>query len=453
MPAVGLASKAQKDAQAEQHFEKANEFFKRMEYEGAIAEYEKVVTLSSNSEITQNAQYWIGQSHFRAGKFDAAQATFAKLIETHPTSAIVPVTKLMVERVQQEKEAEKQRRVLSGAVDAGFVVDSETGVKYTKTRTFVGKRDVITWDSYLSLSPNGKFLLRHNIVLPLDSGDPFELVDMLAYSGHWSPDGKKVVLNSGGAIWVVPVSPETGRATGPARKLLDGNYRYSAREEWWSPDAETLVLERDDDEASGGIWTLSVKDGTLTQITDESPPGGPPRWSPDGKSIVYRKGLETWCMIHAEGGTPRKMSRDEASLLLCPRSPDGKWLFFTGRRKLNFLRLADKQVFEISPPEEVGKFFSLSPDGKKLLFYRKPYDYTCVLRAVSTSGGPSFQLGKDLMLWPYVHFWSSDSKIILTHGGFPIEPKHKADLSLWMVPLVGGDALSIEMNVTVNGKP
>ena len=79
------------NTKAEQYFEKANELLKRMDYEAAIAEYSKVINLSSNSKIAQDAQYWIGQSHFRAGQFDAAKATFAKLIEAYPTSAIVPV--------------------------------------------------------------------------------------------------------------------------------------------------------------------------------------------------------------------------------------------------------------------------------------------------------------------------------------------------------------------------
>ena len=49
--------------EAEQHFEKANELLKSMDYEGAIAEYGKVISLSTGSKVAQDAQYWIGQSH------------------------------------------------------------------------------------------------------------------------------------------------------------------------------------------------------------------------------------------------------------------------------------------------------------------------------------------------------------------------------------------------------
>ncbi len=437
------------NTKAEQYFEKANELLKRMDYEAAIAEYNKVISLSSNSKIAQNAQYWIGQSHFRAGQFDAAQATFAKLIEQYPASAIVPVTKLMVGRVRQAKENEEIRRAMSDALEKGVIIDPETGVKYTKTRTFVGKRDVIDVPTYLDLSPNGKFLLRHNLVLPLDSGNPFKLVDMPAYSGRWSPDGKKVVFNSADAIWVVPVSPETGRTTGSAKKLLDGNYRYSARKNWWTPDGEKLVFERDDDEVSG-IWTLSVKDGALTPFTDHPPYMSlhelaymrlVPNWSPDGKTMAYKKDdLSVW-LVPAEGGIPRKIIDDVRRFSW---SPDSKWLFYTTwqPRKHQFIRIADGRVLDITLPEGIGTFISWSPDGK-LLFYRPSYDYTCILKVVSTSGGPSFQLGRRTELSPYKQYWSPDSKMIVTEG----------EGGFWISPLTGGDALALELDVSVIGKP
>jgi ankyrin repeat protein len=92
------------NTEAEQHLKKANELLKSMDYEAAIAEYSKVVSMSSNSNIAQDAQYWIGQSYFRSGQFDAALSAFQKLLDEYPASKAIPATKLMLERVQQAKK-------------------------------------------------------------------------------------------------------------------------------------------------------------------------------------------------------------------------------------------------------------------------------------------------------------------------------------------------------------
>jgi ankyrin repeat protein len=96
---------SEKDTKAEQNFQKANELRKAADYDAAIAEYEKTISLSPNSRIAQDAQYWIGQSHFEAGQFDAALSAFKKLIDEYPTSKIVSSTKQMIERTEKAKDA------------------------------------------------------------------------------------------------------------------------------------------------------------------------------------------------------------------------------------------------------------------------------------------------------------------------------------------------------------
>ncbi len=106
------------NTEAEQHFEKANELRKAADYAAAITEYKKVISLSVNSKIAQNAQYWIGQSHFGAGQFDAALAAFQKLLDEYPASVVDPSIKQMIERVQQAKENKRLfEAVLKGDID------------------------------------------------------------------------------------------------------------------------------------------------------------------------------------------------------------------------------------------------------------------------------------------------------------------------------------------------
>jgi len=433
---------------AEEHFGKAIGLLKQENYQDAIEECNKVIKLLPDSLIAQDAQYWIGQTYFRMGDLDKALSIFGKLIKDYPRSAIIPVTQLMIARVQQVKESKKLQAKRNAALDMKVIIDPKTGAKYTKIGALSGKKDVVTY-SKLKLSPNGKFLLHECIVIPLKGEEPFDLVDTEAGRGVWSPDGKKVAFYSGGAICVIPVSPETGRPIGPVKKILEGKYKFGAKVSW-APDSERIVFMKRDEKTQGDIWVLSLKDGTLKQITDDTEVEMNPSWSPDGKTIAYNRGDSEIRAISAEGGKWRKIADVKFGRKIS-WSPDGKWLLYRGyaeRRKRHLIRLADEYEFDIDLPKEVGDFFSWSSDGKKMLFYRPSYDYTNVLKVVSASGGPSFQLGRELKLSPYTQFWSPDSKMIIT-GGFTQKPVNSR---VWIIPLAGAEAIPLKLDVSFKGK-
>jgi RNA polymerase sigma factor (sigma-70 family) len=330
------------------------------------------------------------------------------------------------------------------ASDNGVIIDPETELKYIRTKTLAGKNDVINYTAdgeKLSISPNGRFLLWYNLVFPLDSGDAFQLGVVDAESSVWSPDGGKVVFSTEEALWVVPVSPETGHTIGPARKLRDG--RYILNPCCWSPDSERIVIKRQGDETSGETYILSVRDGALTQI---HPAGRDAVWSPDGRSIAYgRPGL--W-VIPAEGGTVRRLMDNTSQPSPVSWSLDSKWLVYrqaNSQDTLRFLHLADEREFAISLPK-VGDFISWSPDGKRMLFYRSSYEWISSLKVAPVSGGQSFELGRRLRLWPSRQYWSPDSRMIITEGGMG------HGWGLWIVPLSGGDPFPLELDVPVAGK-
>ena len=128
------------DTKAEQHFEKAKELRKAADYDDAITEYQKVMSLSPKSKIAQDAQYWIGQSYFEARQFDTALTTFQELINEFPDSMVVSTTKQMIERVQQAKknkslfEAVKKADVeqVKLVIAEGADIDAKWGDVYNK---------------------------------------------------------------------------------------------------------------------------------------------------------------------------------------------------------------------------------------------------------------------------------------------------------------------------------
>jgi len=134
-------NESETNTEAEQHYEKAYELRKAADYDKAIAEYEKVMSLSPDSKIAQNAQYWIGQSYFESKQFDAALSAFQGLLDKYPASSIAPSTRQMIERVQQAKknralfEASKKADVeqVRSLIAQGADVDAEWGSVFNKS--------------------------------------------------------------------------------------------------------------------------------------------------------------------------------------------------------------------------------------------------------------------------------------------------------------------------------
>ena len=439
---VGIAQSIEANNLAEKQFAEAIALLKQENYPGAIAAYEKVVQLLPESPIAQDARYWIGQTYFRMGQYDDALSIFKKILKDYPGTPIVPVTRLMVSRVEQEKEAQKTA-TKSASLDLTVIVDPKTGAEFRKVHTLSGKSDVVSGLGGF-LSPNGKFLLSEKTVIPLDGSEPFALGAEKSSRGTWSPDGKWAAYYSQNGLWVVPVSPESGRPTGPPKKVLDGKYVFQ-HPVTWSPDSTKIAFSRSDETTGGDIWILSLKDGALNRLTDEPGYETNAFWLPDGKTMVYLTRGQRFEIrsMPAAGGTPKKLIEMEVGELLS-LSPDGKWLAYKDRQILHLYRMADQNSFAITPPDGVGESFSWSKDGEKMLFYRSSYEWKSLLRIASTSGGPSFQLARKFELWPYRQFWTGDGDRIITIRA--------GDSQFVIIPLSGGEPVPLELGGAFEGK-
>jgi len=429
--------------QAEQHLNEGNKLFSRWEYESAIEEYKNAVNLNPNSLLALNARYRIGQSWFRAGKYDAALATFKKLMEENPESNIAPVTELMVAQVQHVMENSKPKVRSDFSEDENSIIDPETGITYRKIKTFTGKSDVSSLPG--KLSPNGKYLLCGNTVVPMDGTAPFELIDydstgIWATRGTWSPDGTKAAFFSGDALCVVPVSPETGHASGPLKKIHEVNLRWESHP-GWSPDGKKLTFGHGDD-----IWTINADGSDLAQITKtDIQAEGRPSWSPDGKNIAYGIGRSSIGLYSVEEDSHREFA-DIGARCFPDWSPDGKWLGGCGPPRI-FYNLDDKSSFEFTAPERIGGFFSWSSDDTKMLFFRSSYFYNSGLKIAPSAGGPSFEPVHLLTNWGTT-VWSDNSKLMAVQG-----EDEKGDIAFRIVPLSGGESYLINLDNLVDGKP
>ena len=106
--------------------------------------------------------------------------------------------------------------------------------------------------------------------------------------------------------------------------------RFTTDEGTWlsldlSPDGKTIVFD-----LLGDIYTLSVTGGKAARITSGQAFDAQPKWSPDGKSIVFvsdKNGSDNLWLMNPDGSHQRTLTREEQRQFVSPTwTPDGKYV-------------------------------------------------------------------------------------------------------------------------------
>ena len=194
-----------------------------------------------------------------------------------------------------------------------------------------------------------------------------------------SPDGRSVVFETLGKLWVKPASG------GSARRLTAA--KDDAMEAWpsWSRDGKSLVFVRWTDGGMGEIHVVGAGGGASRKLTTTPGHYAEPRFSPDGKTIVFERrgsgGLTSarWSedpgvyRIAASGGTAERISSDGAKPQFAATS-DRVFMVTASDGKSQLvstdLHGQDKRVHANG---ELVSDYEISPDGRTLAF-RQNYD-------------------------------------------------------------------------------
>ena len=142
-----------------------------------------------------------------------------------------------------------------------------------------------------------------------------------------SPDGKTIVFDMMGDLYTLPITG--GKATQLTRGIaLDSHPR-------WSPDGKKILFSSDRSGAEN-IWWIDLEKKDTFQVTKERDQNFPSAaWTPDGDYIVYSKGkmqVQLY-LVHRNGGAGMQLISTPASLkTIDPAvSPDGRLIYFSRR--------------------------------------------------------------------------------------------------------------------------
>ncbi len=248
-----------------------------------------------------------------------------------------------------------------------------------------------------------------------------------------SPDGRQIafaVLGINTDIWRLPVSPETGRATGKPEPLVTTT-RVESRGAW-SPDGGAIAFNSDR-RGDMNLWIRSLADGAEKQLTEG--PGGDyqPNWAPDGRTIVFfstRAGnADIWAARVGDGALSR-LTDDPGTDTNPFYSPDGSRIAYIsdrdGRNEVWVMNADGSGQRRLYESAVGGHFLRWTRDGRSIVFRAESGVHIEVL-SVPLRGGPAIRL-PEIHSGAHLSFSPAGSLALDVRG-------HK---SLWVHPVDGG---------------
>jgi imidazolonepropionase-like amidohydrolase/Tol biopolymer transport system component len=214
-----------------------------------------------------------------------------------------------------------------------------------------------------------------------------------------SPDARQVVFESLGKLWIKAM------AGGAPRRLTSGGAGFELFPSW-SRDGRTIVYVDWTDAGLGRLRTVSASGGRPRDVTAQPGHYAQPRFTPDGRTIVFERGAgsaltsPTWnedpgvYRVPAAGGTPVRVARDAAS----PRFGAANDRLFMivakdGKRQLVSTDL-NGEARRVHASGELANDYSVSPDGRLVAFRQNYQAFVMPLMpggqevAVDAKGGP-----------------------------------------------------------------
>ncbi|MCB0846787.1 MAG: PD40 domain-containing protein, partial [Bacteroidetes bacterium] len=295
--------------------------------------------------------------------------------------------------------------------------------------------------------------------------EPGRTISFDQTEGTWisldvSPDGKTLVFDFLGDLYTMPISGGTATSL-TSGMAFDGQPRFS-------PDGKSVVYTSD---KSGGenIWIINLETKEETQLTEGNTDRyQSPEWTPDGEYIIaskagMRSGPLTLWLYHKDGGKGVKLidKPDDLKTTGAAFNQDDRYIWFAERRRDWSYNAIFPQYQLATYDRETGKKNTitsrygsairptLSPDGKWLVYGTRHDSHTGLIKR-------NLQTGEENWLaYPIQHDDQESRGTRDVLPGMSFTPDSK-DLvvsyggKIWRLPIDGGEAREISFRVKVD---
>ncbi|MGH8159755.1 MAG: S9 family peptidase [Rhodanobacter sp.] len=201
---------------------------------------------------------------------------------------------------------------------------------------------------------------------------------------QWSPDGKSIAFTASVAVpltyTVTPPADLAGIKWNTLPAVIDTVHYRDMTGEFIHTVDQLFVVSVDDGlprQVTHGDWNVGAR-------WSNAPWGGPVRWTPDGRSLVFDgfRGKDTLTnslrsdinIVDVASGRMRTLTTTPGFWFLPVVSPDGKWIAFDGHRdlvssypevELHLMRIdgGDDRVLLKDPPDEIHRM-EWAPDSR-----------------------------------------------------------------------------------------
>jgi Tol biopolymer transport system component len=264
-----------------------------------------------------------------------------------------------------------------------------------------------------------------------------------------SPDGQSIAFDLMGDIYTMPITG--GKATPVTKGLaFDTHPRYS-------PDGKKILFTSDRS-GSENIWYIDTEKQDTVQLTkdgDQNYPGA--TWMPDGNYVITARGrldIKLW-MVHKDAGSGLQVIDAPGIKTIDPAvSPDGRYIYFSSRNGFwtynapmpqYQIGVYDRENARTSViTSRYGSAFTpvLSKDGKWLVYGSRFEDKTGLVIRNITSGDEK---------WLAYPVQRDDQESMATMGvlpGMSFTPDSKAIVAsyggkIYRIPIEGGKPTEI----------